>query len=111
VRRLGKLLLLGDTGTPGEQRLTSDVMTMGITIISAHDSNPPQEAQDRDWWTKPHMAELFFTYLQRGQMDVESLITHRYSPADAKEAYAMLTTKRAEAMGVIFDWTKLDSAQ
>lgn len=109
VRRLGKFLLLGDTGTPGEQHLTSDVMTKGITIISAHDSNPPLETHDRDWWTKPHMAELFFTYLKRGQMDVESLITHRYSPADCADAYAMLTTRRAEAMGVIFDWTKLDS--
>ena len=109
VRRLGKFLLLGDTGTPSAQHLTSDVMTKGITIISAHDSNPPLETHDRDWWTKPHMAELFFSFLERGQMDVESLITHRYSPAECAEAYTMLTTRRADAMGVIFDWTKLES--
>ncbi len=77
------------------------------------------------------MADLFYTYVLRGDMRVTDLITHRYSPADAPEAYRMLreqraTTipsplrgegqgeayrmlreQRATAMGVLFDWTQL----
>ena len=40
LRRFGRLVLLGDTGTPTEQRLTGDVVTRGLQIIGAHDSNP-----------------------------------------------------------------------
>lgn len=52
------------------------------------------------------MVELFFTYLQRGDMRVSDLITHRYSPQMAPESYRMLQTDRSEAMGVLFDWTR-----
>ena len=53
------------------------------------------------------MADLFYTYVLRGDIRVTDLITHRYSPADAPEAYRMLREERAAAMGVLFDWTLL----
>ncbi|MBV9282602.1 MAG: zinc-binding alcohol dehydrogenase, partial [Chloroflexi bacterium] len=46
LRRFGRLVLLGDTGTPGEQHLTGDVITRGLRIIGAHDGNPPVESTD-----------------------------------------------------------------
>jgi threonine dehydrogenase-like Zn-dependent dehydrogenase len=104
VRRFGKLLLLGDTGTPSEQRLTPDVVTRGLRIIGAHDNNPPATATDHAWWTHPHMARLFFTYVERGQMQVADLVTHRFQPEDAASAYDFLTRDRAAAMGVVFEW-------
>jgi 2-desacetyl-2-hydroxyethyl bacteriochlorophyllide A dehydrogenase len=104
VRRFGKLLLLGDTGMPSEQRLTPDVVTRGLRIIGAHDNNPPATATDHTWWTHPHMARLFFTYVERGQMRVADLITHRFRPEDAASAYDFLTRDRAAAMGVVFEW-------
>lgn len=107
ARRFGKLLLLGDAGTPSLQCLTSDVMTRGVTITAAHDGNPPEVASDYAYWTRDHMAELFFQYVQRGQLQVENLITHRYSPEQAQEAYSMLMTDRTSAMGVIYDWDRL----
>ncbi len=107
ARKYGKLVLLGDTGTPGDQRLTPDVITRGISIVGAHDSHSPAEETDENYWTAYNMARLFFTYLERGQMRVSDLITHRYSPEEAPTAYAMLQTDRASAMGVIFDWSKI----
>jgi threonine dehydrogenase-like Zn-dependent dehydrogenase len=104
VRRFGKLLLLGDTGTPSEQHLTSDVVTRGLRIIGAHDGNPPPRATDHLWWSHANMARLFFTYLQRGQMRVGDLVTHRFRPEDAAAAYDLLTRDRASAMGVVFEW-------
>ena len=53
------------------------------------------------------MTELFFAYVARGQMRVEDLISHRYDPHNAADAYAMLTRDRSHAMGVLFDWTLL----
>jgi 2-desacetyl-2-hydroxyethyl bacteriochlorophyllide A dehydrogenase len=105
ARRFGKLILLGDTGTPSEQRLTGDVITRGLRIIGAHDNNPPRVESDHAYWTHPNMARLFFTYVQRGQMRLRELITHRYAPSQAPEAYATLLRDRSAAMGVVFDWT------
>jgi threonine dehydrogenase-like Zn-dependent dehydrogenase len=107
LRRFGKLVLLGDTGLPSEQRLTADIVLKGLKVIGAHDSNPPAESSDHAFWNHPQMANLFFTYLQRGDMRVSDLVTHRYSPLEAANAYEMLRTDRASAMGVIFDWSKL----
>jgi 2-desacetyl-2-hydroxyethyl bacteriochlorophyllide A dehydrogenase len=106
VRRFGTLLLLGDTGTPGEQRLTSDVVTRGLRVVGAHDGNPPPQATDHTPWSHAAMQRLFFTYVERGQMRVDDLITHRYAPAEAPAAYAALAADRSGAMGVLFDWAR-----
>lgn len=106
-RRFGQLLLLGDTGEPSKQCLTSDVMTRGVTITAAHDCHPPEVADDYHFWTRDNMALLFFDYLARGQMNVDPLITHRFAPTEAAAAYDLLLTDRANAMGVIFEWDKL----
>jgi 2-desacetyl-2-hydroxyethyl bacteriochlorophyllide A dehydrogenase len=106
-RRFGCLLLLGDTGNPAAQHLTPDVVLKGLRVVGAHDGNPPAVSTDYAPWTHQNMAELFFSYLSRGDMRVSDLIMHRYSPDQAAEAYNMLMERRADAMGVIFDWTQL----
>lgn len=107
ARRFGKVILLGDTGTPSEQRLTGDIIRRGVTLVGSHSTYPPPIASDYAHWTHANMTQLFFTYIDRGEMQVEDLITHRYDPRDAAEAYAMLTADRSQAMGVIFDWSRL----
>jgi 2-desacetyl-2-hydroxyethyl bacteriochlorophyllide A dehydrogenase len=107
ARRLGKVLLLGDTGTPSEQRLTSDVVTRGVSIVGAHDSYPPPMPTESNRWTNNNMGLLFLNYLARGQMSVNDLVTHRFSPHDAPGAYQLLETDRSHVMGVMFDWSQL----
>jgi 2-desacetyl-2-hydroxyethyl bacteriochlorophyllide A dehydrogenase len=107
LKRFGRLVLLGDTGDPTRQHLTSDLITKGLSIIGTHDSNPPATSSDHAYWSKARMVELFFTYLSRGDMRVADLVTHHYSPLQAEKAYRMLREERASAMGVIFDWTQL----
>lgn len=107
LRRFGRLVLLGDTGSPTAQHLTGDVVTKGLTILGAHDGNPPAQSTDHAYWSHRRMADLFYTYVLRGEMRVADLITHRYSPADAPQTYRMLREERATAMGVLFDWTQL----
>jgi threonine dehydrogenase-like Zn-dependent dehydrogenase len=107
VRRFGTLLLLGDTGTPSEQRLTNDVVLRGVQIIGAHDGHSTREVTHTDFWTEHNMERLFFSYVARKQMNVGDLITHRFSPRQAPQAYHLLQTDRSNVMGVVFDWTKL----
>ena len=107
ARRFGTLLLLGDTGSPGEQRLTSDVVTRGVRIVGAHDGHSTSQVTDADFWTEHNMERLFFTYVARGQMNVADLITHRFPARDAAQAYHLLQTDRSNVMGVILDWKQL----
>ena len=107
LRRFGRLIVLGGAGTPSQQHLTGDVITKGLSIIGAHDNNPPAISTDHAYWSKHRMADLFFTYVLRGEMRVSDLVTHRYSPLAAAEAYRVLREERMTAMGVLFDWTQV----
>lgn len=104
ARDLGKVVLLGDAGSPTQQHITGDLISRGLRLIGAHDNNPPKTATDHAWWTRNHMAELYLAYVARRQMSVADMITHRFKPADASAAYARLTEDRATAMGVVFEW-------
>ncbi len=107
VRRFGTMMVLGDTGSPSRQRLTKDVVTRGITIRGAHDTNPPPVASDYAPWSHKQMVQLFFRYLARGEMRTSDLITHRFDPGDAARAYGLMQEDRSSTLGVLFDWTAL----
>jgi 2-desacetyl-2-hydroxyethyl bacteriochlorophyllide A dehydrogenase len=107
-RKFGKIVLVGDVARPSEQRMAHEFISRDLKLIGAYATNPPPAASD--WaghWTPGNMMQLFFTLLLRGQIAVDHLVTHRFDPRKAEEAYGLLTLRRAEAMGVIFDWTKL----
>ena len=95
----GKVVLLGDTGFPGRQCLTSDVMTKGLTIQATHDSH------DRDGWTQRRIDRLFFSCVQDGRFDLSDLITHRFTPDACATAYAIAEQQRERVMGILYDWT------
>jgi len=103
-RRFGKVVLLGDAGTPSQQTLTLDVVTRGINIVGAHDGHPPDQPTDLARWSNHQMYELFLKYVARKQIRVGDLITHHFKPAQCQDAYMLLKEKRDQAMGVIFDW-------
>ena len=95
----GKVILLGDTGFPAKQRLTSDAMTKGISVIATH------EKLDRDGWTQASVDALYFELAQAGSIDARGLITHTFAPSQYNEAYDIACGRREEAVGVLFDWT------
>jgi len=94
----GTVVLLGDTGSPGAQTLTSDVITRGLRLVGAHD------AHNSPAWNNAVAAGHFFTFLQGGRFSVEGLNTHHFRPEDCKEAYALATRDRLRTMGILFDW-------
>ena len=104
LRRLGRAVLLGDTPTPSQQCLGPGVVSNSIAILGIHGTMSPAQASEFNPWTRQEMTALFFDYLVQGRMRVSDLVTRRYSPLDAPEAYAQLVEDRSETIGVIFDW-------
>jgi len=107
LRQLGRVVLLGDTPTPSQQYLGPGVVSNAVSILGIHGFTLPEERTAFTPWTAREMSEVFFTYLQRGAMNVKNLITHRYSPLDAASVYQSLLNDRSGSLGVIFDWTQL----
>jgi len=104
ARTGGKVVLLGSTGFPDDQKLASDLISRGLTVVAAHDSNAPRQATAHAPWSHRVMQQLFFQYLERRDLDVHDLITHRAWASDAAEVYEFLQEDRSEAIGVLFRW-------
>lgn len=96
--RFGKMILLGDTGYPAKQCLSSDVMTKGLTIQATHESH------DLDGWTERCVDVLFFDLLHTGRFDLSGLITHEFSPADCEQAYILANSQSESVMGILYNW-------
>jgi 2-desacetyl-2-hydroxyethyl bacteriochlorophyllide A dehydrogenase len=94
----GQVVLLGDSGTPSEQRLTGDVLRRRVRLVGVHDSHVVGR------WTNTTINSFFLDLLAAGRFDVRGLITHRYAPGEAAAAYERLAAHPAETMGVLFDW-------
>ncbi len=107
VRKLGRIVLLGDTPTPTQQCLGPGVVSDSIAILGIHGSMTPAQPSEFNPWTRRECVMLFFDYLLQGRMKVSDLITHRYSPMRAPEVYAGLVQDRSASVGNIFDWNLL----
>lgn len=100
ARKYGRVVLLGDTGSPTQQRLTDDVVTRGLTIVGAHDGH------SRAPWPESCIVRLFFTLLTDGRMEMDGMNTHEFAPEDCGKAYDLAANRRQETLGILFDWTK-----
>jgi 2-desacetyl-2-hydroxyethyl bacteriochlorophyllide A dehydrogenase len=94
----GKVVVLGDTGSPAKQALTLDVVTRGITIVGAHDGH------NTDEWHDATIMQLFFSLALSGRFKLDGLTSHVFAPEDCAEAYLTANRDRASTMGLIFDW-------
>jgi 2-desacetyl-2-hydroxyethyl bacteriochlorophyllide A dehydrogenase len=94
----GRVVILGDTGTPAKQSLTSDVIRRGLTITGAHDIHNTAE------WNDATVAQLFFNLAATGRFPLGGLTSHTFQPEQCSEAYATANRDRAKTMGILFDW-------
>ncbi|NKB36981.1 MAG: zinc-binding dehydrogenase [Gammaproteobacteria bacterium] len=100
--QFGKVILLGDSGYPSKQCLSSEVMTKGLTIQATHDSH------DLGGWTQRKIDARFFDLLHKGKFNLTGLITHEFRPDQCVEAYQQADNRRGESMGILYDWTQTD---
>jgi 2-desacetyl-2-hydroxyethyl bacteriochlorophyllide A dehydrogenase len=95
----GTVVLMGDTGSPTKQALTSDVITRGLTIVGAHDGH------NTETWNGATISQLFFSLVASGRFPMSGLTSHTFSFEQATEAYLTANRDRASTMGLIFDWS------
>ena len=96
----GRVVVLGDTGTPGKQVLTGDVIKRGVQVVGAHDGhNPPG-------WPPEAIPRLFVAMVLDGRISLKGLNTHYFKPEECGEAYATANRDRAKTMGILFDWRR-----
>jgi 2-desacetyl-2-hydroxyethyl bacteriochlorophyllide A dehydrogenase len=95
----GTVVIMGDTGVPTRQALTSDVITRGLTIVGAHDGHNTGE------WNDATISRLFFSLVASGRFPMSGLTSHVFAPDQAAEAYATANRDRALTMGIVFDWS------
>jgi len=107
VRKLGRVVLLGDSPTPSKQRLGPRVVGNSVAILGMHGFMYPEIATPWNMWTAENMTLLFFDYVLSGRMNVKSLITHRRVPSDAKEIYHELVKKGDSVLGIAVDWKEI----
>ena len=53
------------------------------------------------------IRDRFLEYVAQGRLSVDDLVTHRHSPLEAADVYARLARDRADAIGVVLDWSRL----
>ena len=75
--KFGRVVILGDTGTPATQHLTGDVITRGITVIGAHDGHSDATWNDRT------ITPLLYSLAERGRFDLKELTSHVFRPEQA----------------------------
>ena len=98
VEQYGTMIILGDTGRPATQHLTSDVITRGLTIRGVHDGHNTAQ------WNDATISQLFFKLAASGRFPLDGLNSHNPAPWECEEAYAAVNRDRASTMGVVFDW-------
>jgi threonine dehydrogenase-like Zn-dependent dehydrogenase len=107
LRKLGRLVLLGDTPQPSLQHLSPGVVSNSLAILGIHGSMSPEHPSEYAPWTQNEMTALFYDYLLQGRMNVKDLITSTISPSEAPSAYQQLLTDRSGQIGIILDWSRL----
>lgn len=107
LRRLGKVILLGDNTMPSKQFMGPNVVSDSISILGIHGSMSPSTPNEFNPWTWKEMAELFFELILDGRIKVKPMITDIFSPLEAEKVYTWLIKDKPDTVGVIFDWSKL----
>lgn len=103
ARKFGTVVALGSPRWPAPvdmMRLHVKALTCVGAIVSSH----PRPTEERNRWNRPANGRLFLELLADGRLDLGALITHRFAPAQAPEAFPTALGERGAAVGVIFAW-------
>ncbi|MFN7953285.1 MAG: zinc-binding dehydrogenase [bacterium] len=104
VREQGRIVVLSSPS--GETRFDfhDGCNRASLSIIGTHYfSHPPRATADAPWSAQRH-AEIFLAALAHGEMEVASLISHRFPYTRAADAYRAVLGERDAALAVVLDW-------
>src|SRR4030095_9145763 len=89
----GRVVVLGNTGMPAEQRLTDDVINRGLHIVGAHNA---LTMMSPDWDGDRGLHEMFFDLVKSSRFDLRGLVTHTFDAAAAADAYREVDERHGE---------------
>jgi threonine dehydrogenase-like Zn-dependent dehydrogenase len=104
LRVKGTLALIGDSGFPAHQHLSSAVLLKSLRIVASHANNTPPKETPWTHWTRDNMVRLFFDYVKDGRLLISDLNTHTFLPSEPKAAFDRLLEDRGSTLGTQFDW-------
>ncbi|MEF8813285.1 MAG: zinc-binding dehydrogenase [Halovenus sp.] len=100
IKEDGRFVVVGCPRRTVEFDFYRDCIVPSARIIGSY--RIPAGGQGR--WDRQAYAELFFEYLQTGDMDVESLVTAEPQASDAPAVFEALLENPTGELGVVFDW-------
>jgi threonine dehydrogenase-like Zn-dependent dehydrogenase len=57
-------------------------------------------------WTREANATAIIDLVATGQLSLRELVTHRFQPSEAAEAYSKIRSDRDRVLGAIFEWSE-----
>ena len=111
ARKYGKIGLVGDCSVPSQQCLGPGVVNRFLSIVGAHGSMTAAADNPFYPWTFARVNNTTIEYMEQGRLELEHLITNRYSPMEAPEVYMKLLNDRSAGIGVMFEWDRLEETK
>lgn len=127
VGERGKVVMMSTTADDGDALDTHTLMMKGASLVGGYVNSKPFGLQRRDleivaWppsmstqvkhyqakdeWSSDEDIKVFLTALKYGRMDLEHLISHRFSWRDIPAAYDLVKQKDRHLIGGVFNWNE-----
>jgi predicted dehydrogenase/threonine dehydrogenase-like Zn-dependent dehydrogenase len=112
-RLKGRVVVVGDVGLNLERRpyFEKEISLVVSRSYGPGRYDPSYEVRGTDYplpwvrWTERRNMQSFVELLERGGVEIDPLVTHRFPIADAERAYEIVTGKREEpAVAIVLEY-------
>lgn len=103
ARRFGRVVALGSPRWPAPvdmMKLHLKALECLGAIVSSH----PRPGEERNRWHRQANGRLFLELVAEGLVQPGELVTHRFAPEQAEQAFVTAIGEAGPALGVIFVW-------
>lgn len=103
ARKFGRVVALGSPRWPAPV----DMMKLhlkALDCVGAIVSSAPRPSEERNRWHRPANGRLFLELVAEGLMNVGELVTHRFEPDQAEQAFVTAIGEAEPCLGVVFVW-------
>ena len=100
----GRIMALGSIWHRKVEVDFMDFHQKELTLVGCHQPKCPTTATPAFPWTQQYNRRQVLKMIERGELDVARLTTHRLPCTEAAEAYRLLRHERDQALGVLLTW-------
>ena len=100
----GRIMALGSIWHRKVEVDFMDFHQKELTLVGCHQPKCPTTATPAWPWTQQYNRRQVLKMIERGELDVARLTTHRLPCTEAAEAYRLLRDERDKALGVLLTW-------